>query len=287
MAGDLDFGDLPTWLTAASPAAVAVLEGRRRNRVAELGRKIEGLVVAIEDLADRTLESEELEELVNRAVEDAARTTWQEKLDALASVVAAAMEGDDTVVSSSLLVEAALSRLERPHALALSHIAEVGPITPQQLAERWPGSTMVVDPLLSVLAGEGLIRNIASGTYDGLEGREKWVLSELGEELLFLLDPDNPHAAASGAIAVHLEGSMLALTNKGKAVLRLYAATIAGDSATSTLIPTEERPEALPLAPGEHVQARFLLIPSGPAVVSVVWMDRRGRHTSTFNVNVG
>lgn len=284
MPGGLDFGDLPTWLTAASPAAVAVIEGRRRNRVADLGRKIEQLVEATENLAGRVLASDELEELVNRAVEDAARTTWQEKLDALASVVAAAVEGDDTTVSTSLLLEAALSRLERPHALALRHIATGGPSTRTELAERWPGSTSVVEAILAVLASEGLIRNIAAGTYEGLEGQETWVLSELGEELLLLLDPT--HGSAFGEITVRLENNKLTVANQGEAVVRLYQVKIAGGNATSTLIPTNARPEAHPLAPGERFEGRFMMIPPGPAVVTVTWTDRRGRSSKTFNVTV-
>ena len=287
MASGLDYGDLPTWLTAATPAAVAIFEGRRRRRVAELGRKIEDLIEATENLADRVLASDELEELVNRAVEDAARTTWQEKLDALASVVASAIEGDDTVVSTSLLVEAALSRLERPHALALRHIAKAGASTRPQLVERWPGSVAVVESLLSVLAGEGLIRNIATGTWDGVEGNEKWVLTELGEELLLLLDPDSPHAAACGEIAVRVVNHKLAVANKGEAVVRIYEVTIAGGNAKATLIPTDTRPEARPLAPGEEVAASFVMIPPGQAVVEVDWMDRRGRHRNVFKVTVG
>lgn len=79
-----------------------LIEGHRRNRVADLGWKVEQLVETTEDLPGRVLASEELEELVDRAVENAARTTWQEKLDALARVIAAAVDGDDTIVSTSL-----------------------------------------------------------------------------------------------------------------------------------------------------------------------------------------
>jgi hypothetical protein len=287
MPGGIDYGDVPTWLAAATPAAVAIFEGRRGLRVAELGRKVEDLLEVTDDLANRVLASDELEELVNRAVEDAARTTWQEKLDALARVVASAIEGDDTVVSTSLLVEAALSRLERPHALALRHIAAAGASTPQELVERWPGSVIVLEPLLSVLAGEGLIRNVASGTWEGIEGKEKWVLSEMGEELLLLLNPDDPQATAFGEIAVRVVNNTLTVTNKGDAVARLYEIAIAGGIAKSTLIPTDARPEARPLAPGEEFEERFMMIPSGPAIVTVAWMDRRGRHEDTFNVRVG
>lgn len=116
MPPNVDLGDLPTWLNAASPVAVAVLEGRRRTRVADLGRKVEALAQRTGDFAAHVVAHDELEELVNRAVEAAARSTWREKLEALAAVVAAAIDGDDTTVSTSLLLEAALARLERQHA---------------------------------------------------------------------------------------------------------------------------------------------------------------------------
>lgn len=286
MPSGLDFGDLPTWLSAASPVAVAVIEGRRRNRVADLGWKVEQLVETTEDLRGRVLASEELEELVNRAVENAARTTWQEKLDALARVIAAAVEGDDTIVSTSLLLEATLSRLERPHALALRHIATGGPSTRIELAQRWPGSTEVVEAILAVLAGEGLIRNIAASTYEGLEGQEKWVLSELGEELLLLLDPNRENTPAFGEITVDVAKDNLTVVNEGEAVVRLYEVTITGGNTTATLIPTKARAEAHPLAPGQPFEGRFMMIPPGPAVVTVTWKDRRERRSKTFNVTV-
>lgn len=287
MAGTPDLGDVPTWLTAATPVAIAMLEGRRRNRVALLGRQVEELIGATDDLADRVLSSDELEELVNRAVEDAARTTWQEKLDALASVIAAAVAGDDTLVSSSLLIEAALSRLERPHALALRHIADSGPSTKHQLGEVWPGSKAFLDPVLSVLASEGLVRNIAVGTYDGLEGHEKWALTDLGEELLDLLSPGHNRSDAPGSITAEVFGSDLTVVNTGRVGIHLDGVKIAGGNATSTLVPTDGRPAGYPLAPDEELKASFMMIPSGLAVVTVVWTDRHGQRTSTFNVSAG
>lgn len=284
MVSGVDLGDVPTWLTVASPVAVSILEGRRRNRVADLGRKVEELVRTNEELVEHVLASDELEELVNRAVEDAARTTWEEKLDALARVVAAAIDGDDTVVSTSLLVEAALSRLERPHAQALTHIAAAGPTTRAEILQRWPGSTSVVEPVLAVLAGEGLIRNIASGTYDGLEGREKWVVSDLGEELLLLLDPS--HSDECGRVTIGVENDCVIVVNEGRAAVRLLALRIAGGNAVSTLIPTDARPEASPLAPRERMELRFMMIPPGAAVVDVTWSDRRGQRSESLPVTV-
>lgn len=59
---------------------------------------------------------------------------------------------------------------------------------------------------MSVVASEGLIRNIARGTHDGVEGREKWVLTELGEELLSLLGRKKDDSDAFAEISVRVSG---------------------------------------------------------------------------------
>lgn len=136
-------------------------------------------------------------ELFRRVVQAAGRSTLEDKIPALGRVLAAGLP-DGAAVDQALLLAMALAALEAPHVQILATIAdeqpepdEVGAVVegwmPWQIANRHPGHRSVMTPILRTLDLHGLIEDRAAGTWDGTEGRQRYVLSDLGRRCLDLL----------------------------------------------------------------------------------------------------
>ena len=136
-------------------------------------------------------------ELFRRVVQAAGRSTLEEKISALGRVLAAGLRDGDTV-DEALLLAMALAAIEAPHVQILATIAEeqaepdgVGAYAegwmPWQIANRHPGHRSVMTPILRTLDLHGLLDNRTAGTYDDVEGRQRYVLSDLGRRCLDLL----------------------------------------------------------------------------------------------------
>lgn len=191
----------------ASPLAPALQLGIRAIRAADRGLYLQiaqTLDIAIDETEGGAPEVERLAladpartELFRRVVEAAGRSTLEEKIPALGRVLAAGLPEGDTV-DEALLLAMALAAIEAPHVQILATIAEEQPEPdgvgayvegwmPWQIANRHPGHRSVMTPILRTLDLHGLLDDRAVGTYDDLEGRQRYVLSDLGRRCLELL----------------------------------------------------------------------------------------------------
>lgn len=136
-------------------------------------------------------------ELFRRVVQAAGRSPIEEKIPALGRVLAAGLP-NGAAVDHALLLAMALAAIEAPHVQILATIAEeqpdpdgVGAYTegwmPWQIANRHPGHRSVMTPILRTLDLHGLLDNKTGGTYDDVEGRQRYVLSDLGRRCLELI----------------------------------------------------------------------------------------------------
>ena len=185
---------------------------RRQDRAAQvLERAAEILDVGLDILEERAASYDDRLELLARVLEAAARTPLDEKVTALARVLAEGLR-DGGSVDESVVIGAALADLEAAHVFVLRHLA-VTPLPPEELQRPnhpeprgWEASqvrsavpevTQILDSLLAVLSGHGLIRDLGGVTYPGSVGPSVWKVTTLGRRCLLLLGEDVPDAEAT------------------------------------------------------------------------------------------
>jgi hypothetical protein len=174
----------------------AALRSRRVKRLDELKAQLEARLAELdpETIAERILDSPEIEDIVRDAVEAALRSAWEEKRRALGEVAVQALLGTPQEVAEARLLQATIDRIERAHVIALGMMTKHAPLTKKQVCEKWPEGSAVVEPVLSLLASEALIKNIATATIDqlGQAGFEQWAITDYGVRLLDLLRSMEP-----------------------------------------------------------------------------------------------
>lgn len=136
--------------------------------------------------------------------EAAARTPLEAKVRALGRVLAEGLE-EGAAVDDPLLLAAALADVEAAHVVVLQHFV-INPLPPDelrrpnhpeprgweaaQLAHALPDVAGLLDGLLAVLAGHGLIKDQGAVVYPGSTGPSVWAITDLGRRCLFLLGDD-------------------------------------------------------------------------------------------------
>lgn len=190
----------PVGVQGASVVAARIL----RRQAEKVGQTLEVaasiLDVGIDIFDERLPGHDERVELLARVIEGAARSTIDEKVLALGRVLAQGLS-DDGDADEALILAAALAVLEGPHVVVLQHLG-THPEPPRDylrpgidstlgceihhLARALPGLADVLDGLIAVLAGQGLVRDV-SGTTTGTIGPRLWAITPLGRRCLFLL----------------------------------------------------------------------------------------------------
>jgi hypothetical protein len=147
-----------------------------------------------ETLGERLARDEPALSLTAETVEAAIRTAVPEKIGALGRVLANAAH-DNAKVDAERLVVRALAQIEAPHIGLLDLLAGEPPAkvvqghearalgwTPDEIADRLPGHTGVLDPLLVALQSSGLIEAVGSvTTWDGSPfADQQWTATTFG-----------------------------------------------------------------------------------------------------------
>lgn len=204
----------PTPAVAATAAAPVIAEAGRRIIEAVRGRradKVSQLLIAadildpgLDILDERRPDYDQRLELLGRVIESAARSTLQEKVRALGRVLSDGLRADGNT-HEALILAAALNVIEAPHALLLQYMDENPEPPPEwvrpgidrsngweagMLARSLPQTSDVLDGLLAVLAGQGLIKDLGGVPYPGGAGPAVWAISSLGRRCIYLLDDE-------------------------------------------------------------------------------------------------
>ncbi|SDG82389.1 hypothetical protein [Pseudonocardia oroxyli] len=175
---------------------------RKGRRAWALERAAEILDTGIDIFDERTAEDAVRLELLARVLEAAERTPLDQKVIALARVLADGFR-DGGSGHEALVLAAALADLEAPHVIVLRHLAAY-PLPPKelwkpeasedpigweawQLARAAPQVEDLLDGLLSVLSGHGLVRRLGDSTWAGLVAMTQYRVTPLGQRCLLLL----------------------------------------------------------------------------------------------------
>ena len=180
---------------------IGLARDRREIRAAlAIEQAAEILEVGLDIFEERATAYDDRIELLARVLEAAARAPLKEKVTALARVLAYGLDEDGSV-HEAMTLAAALADLEAAHIFLLHYLA-VSPAPPEsprgwqasQVADAIPEIVGVVDGLVAVLAGHGLIRDQGGTTYPGSIGPAVWKVTALGERCLLLLGEDLQHS---------------------------------------------------------------------------------------------
>jgi hypothetical protein len=177
---------------AALSHLINVVSGRRRSRsVYALGTGVRHASLTINEFVQRCESDPELLQLCTKVIMAAQDTIFQGRLEALARSLASALE-DGSRVNEEILFTSVLAQLEPPHVRLLAHM-EGGPSDEDhsynrlQLAQLDPGLEHVLEPLLSTLAGYGLVvRRSPAGIAVSSGGPEivPYVMTAFGKHML-------------------------------------------------------------------------------------------------------
>jgi len=214
----LELGTVPEWIEAggvtAGFGATVVHNWRARNRERFtawpklLGDLAEMDEDQIQGLVD---DSPELCDLVALAWESAARSSNDEKYEFLAAAAASALNRDLSELDEEQMYVATLVDLEAHHVQVMVLLGSprrgtgqlqgqevIGGLSLDDLKEHWRGKPMLLLPIVRTLERHGLVQTLA--TYDALEGREPWSLSDFGRGLLTFIKPDARWSPATGRV---------------------------------------------------------------------------------------
>jgi hypothetical protein len=184
----------PIFVLAGEPAKAAVdwfmvQAGRVREQRAKyaLGVGIFRAGISGEGFAARCEADEGIGQLATNVAIAAQDAVYQGKLEALALSLASALE-DGSRVDEEILFTSVLAQIERPHIRVLAHMERDSENNNRgRLAELDPGLENVIDPLLSTLAGLGLIiRESPDGVIFTAPGPENapYLITDFGKRLL-------------------------------------------------------------------------------------------------------
>jgi hypothetical protein len=162
--------------------------------------------IAPEELLQRILRDERLLDLAAAVVAAASETMLESKIRTLGRALATGvLAADNAVVDEQRFLVDTLAVLEAPHLRVLHQLSieheGYGSATSSEgrrraygwsigdLSAQLPGLTLVLRPVLRILAGRELILDTAVGTLDYVAGEaERWVVTEFGRRCLALLE---------------------------------------------------------------------------------------------------
>jgi hypothetical protein len=197
--GTVAGGLLPVGVQMADEL-VGLAVRRRRERMGRVLEAADLLDPGVEVFDERRPDYDQRVELLARVLEAAGRSTFEAKIRALGQVLRSGVS-DEGDVGEAMVLAAALAVVEPPHVVLLQFLDEhrdppeyegSSPGRPRpgwriaELVEALPRLAAVVDALLAVLAGQGLVRNASGDTYEDLTV-EHWSISPLGSRCLFML----------------------------------------------------------------------------------------------------
>ncbi|MGY1846873.1 hypothetical protein [Blastococcus sp. SYSU DS1021] len=185
-----------------APVLASAVHRRWRAKANEaLAVAADILDTGLDILDERKPGYDERLELTARVIEAAARATIPAKIQALGQVLADGL-GDEGATGEALVLASALAVLEGPHVVVLEYV-HASPVPPEHmldtetkaivgwqadhLAQALPALRDVVDGLVAVLGGQGLLRDASGTNYASLAGAPVWQITSLGERCLFLL----------------------------------------------------------------------------------------------------
>lgn len=186
----------PASSTLAASAVLVALRLDRANWQHAIGRAARTVTLAAEQMGSEELErrasaDEHHRELTARVLRAAARTPLEDKLQALAKVLASGLDPDGRVDEALVLV-AALDDLEAPHVQVLRLLTNDSPDEDpehrgfgwliEQTVDALPGYALVMPAILSTLSRHGLGREL--GMYGGVN---RLAITDLGRRCLDLL----------------------------------------------------------------------------------------------------
>lgn len=217
----------PAWIEAGGTAvqaatSIGALWWGVRGARDEAARKFAQLVDEMLGLPTgeivELLGNDRIAEIVGGAWDAAARTASEQKRWTLAKVAVVALGGggDDAEIDPLPLLLRTVQAIDEPHVRLLVLIATPRPgkgqlvgstlegsYTTQDILEEWPQAAELLQAMLTTLEGEGLIRNMAAGTYNAGEALS---LTPYGRRFLSFL-PDYGTADLDSATLVAVPGS--------------------------------------------------------------------------------
>lgn len=178
-----------------SRVSIAVWDSRRRKAERLLDTAAE-MVGGMDVFLGRALQDDNRVELIARVLEAGGRSRLEDKIPALARVLADGI-GEAGDVDEAHVLAAALDAIEGLHVTVLRHMDTNDPVprtaTPgahlwelHQLAAYFPTLASLPN-LLAVLSAHGLAVQSGGRSYPGSTGPPIWSVSELGRRCLYLL----------------------------------------------------------------------------------------------------
>lgn len=181
---------------------------RRGQRVLETAAEQFG---GLDRLAEAATADEARLELTARVIEAAMRTAHEQKVRALARVLANGLDGHATV-NQTLILTAALDAIEAPHIQVLALLRDYADSHEEEItsenrvnlltlprgavADQLPGHREILGAVIQVLAGHHLIEPVGMGaTYEAWGGPERWRITPLGRAPLTQLDQSRGSSA--------------------------------------------------------------------------------------------
>ncbi len=267
--------DLPVWIQAAGQAgefavaATSLYLGIRNSRQraalewASLLQELSGLTP--DQLQSIVEDTPAIAELVGTAWESAARSAAIEKRWMLARAVANAIKSppDEEIDPYPQLVRT-IGHVEFSEAKLLTIVARPRPgegkyaftrlegaLTRTDLQREWPGAANLLAPMLAVLESEGLIDDVAAGTWD--YDQPAWRLSGYGRRFLELLPGDTSWLAESEVSAVLQQDRNLIVLNLGPGnAHRITLSDLAPPDVNMSTYMDGQPPDPFDLGPGQE-----------------------------------
>jgi hypothetical protein len=202
VAGTVAGGLVPVGVQAADRLG-GLAVARRRERQGWVLEAADLLDPGVDVFEERWPDYDERVELLARVLEAAGRATFAAKIQALGRVLREGLSEDGDIGEATVLA-AALAVVEPPHVPLLQYLDEHRNSPPPyegasagrprsgwriaELVEAQPWqSAFVMDALLAVLAGQGLVRDSPGDSLEDMTV-EHWSITPMGRRCLLLLD---------------------------------------------------------------------------------------------------
>lgn len=168
------------------------------------------------DIVERFAEQQfEAEQMVASAFERSSQANSDRIARAMARAVAGAFSPEELGVQRGDVTVHVISSLTEAHCVALAELDRAYPdefqpgaasvlggpvshtrgnLTVESLERRLPQLAGVLGGVVAALESNGLVRNVARGTYDGVLGAAAWSLTDFGTRVVrHLLEEDSSH----------------------------------------------------------------------------------------------
>lgn len=158
------------------------VKSRRVNHLAEqIEKYLSSSHLSLDEFLVRVRDEPRLTDLLEEAVQVAASSGLESKRVAMGKVLIAAATDDARIDEAQVLLNT-LSQVEAAHIRVLDAVSYQVPLETDELHKRFSESVYsVIDGLIAILLGLGLIRDAGAGAYDG---RPSFQRTEYGNLLL-------------------------------------------------------------------------------------------------------